>query len=77
MALELREKGVSETLADKATAEMAKNDLANASAVWKKKFGNPPQNREEWAKQARFLQGRGFGFEIIKRVLNNTPEDLE
>jgi regulatory protein len=76
VAHELREKGVSEALADKAVAAMAPEELAHASAVWRKKFGAAPKSHEEWAKQARFLQSRGFGFEIIKRVLNDTPEEM-
>lgn len=40
-----------------------------------KKFKASPQSRDEWAKQARFLQSRGFGFDIIKNVLNSKFED--
>ena len=73
----LREKGVSETTAENAVKIMAKTDLASARNVWQKKFGNRPSSREEWAKQARFLQSRGFGFEVIKQVLNDAPEEFE
>jgi regulatory protein len=34
-----------------------------------------PSTREEWAKQARFLQSRGFGFEIIRKVINEQKEE--
>lgn len=74
VAHELREKGVADDLVQKAVATL--DDLGSARAVWQKKFGEQPKTREEWAKQARFLQSRGFGFEIIKRVLNDTPEDM-
>jgi len=76
VAHELREKGVSEEVVDKAVTELAANDLENARAVWQKKFGELPKSRDEWARQARFLQGRGFGFETIKRVLNSDPDEL-
>jgi regulatory protein len=36
----------------------------------------PPASREEWAKQARFLQSRGFGFEIIKKVINEQEDEV-
>jgi len=75
VAHELREKGVSETLADQAVSELADTDLANARAICRRKYGGPPENREEWAKQARFLQSRGFGFDVIKRVLNEAPDE--
>lgn len=73
IAHELREKGVDDALVAQAVAEV--NDLQNAKTAWLKKFGTLPGGREAWAKQARFLQSRGFGFEVIKRVLNDTPED--
>jgi regulatory protein len=77
VANELREKGVSEALVDQAIAQMTGDEERNARAVWQRKFGTPPSNRNEWAKQARFLQSRGFGFEIIKRVLNANPDESE
>ncbi len=77
IAHELREKGVDEGLV--ANAVDALDDFQNAKNVWQKKFGHLsknqlPNTREAWAKQARFLQSRGFGFDVIKRVLNDTPE---
>lgn len=68
VAHELREKGVAEHVVEEATAGM--DDLESAREVWQKKFGSLPETREAWAKQARFLQSRGFGFDIIKKVLN-------
>src|SRR3989338_11687396 len=76
VAHELREKGVDETLVTTVVAALSQNEEANARGVWQRKFGETPKNREEWAKQARFLQSRGFGFEIIKRGLNDTPEEM-
>ncbi len=75
VAHELREKGVPEAVAEKAVAAMAGDELANARAVWQRKFGAQPRSREEWARQARFLQSRGFGFDIIKKVLNGSPDE--
>jgi len=69
LAHELREKGVAENLVVQATH--AVDDLENAKAVWQRKYGKSPANRNEWAKQARFLQSRGFGFDTIKKVLSN------
>jgi regulatory protein len=74
LAHELREKGVDETLVANATAAI--DDLENAKAVWQKKYGKPPANRNEWAKQARFLQSRGFGFDVIKQVLKSSEDEL-
>lgn len=74
LAHELREKGVDENLVMEATAAI--DDMENARSVWQKKYGKPPENRNEWAKQARFLQSRGFGFDVIKQVLKTNEDDV-
>ena len=75
VAHELREHGVAEELIDKAVAEVKTDELANARAIHHKKYKAPPATREEWAKQARFLQSRGFGFDVIKQVLRGDPDE--
>ena len=75
IAHELHQKGVSQELIAGAVEQVKGNELDNALEIWRKKFKNAPANREEWAKQARFLQSRGFGFDIIKKVLNSKLED--
>ena len=73
VAHELREKGVADGVVERAVAAL--DDLDGAHGVWQKKYGKLPESREEWAKQARFLQSRGFGFDVIKRVLKGMPGD--
>ncbi len=75
IANELREKGVSAELIAGAVETVKGNELENAKEIWRKKFKDAPASREEWAKQARFLQSRGFGFDTIKQVLNSKLED--
>lgn len=75
VAHELREKGVDDSLIAEAVAGLQENEAARASEVWRKKFKAAPTTREEWAKQARFLQSRGFTFEVIKQILNRQAED--
>lgn len=75
VAHELRAQGVAEELIDKAVAEVRKEELETARNLWRKKFGAQPDSREEWAKQARFLQSRGFGMDTIKAVLRGEPDD--
>jgi len=65
---ELRTRGVAEDEIDTALAA-AGSELDRARAVWQKKFGEPPADRQEWARQARFLQSRGFSGDSIRRVL--------
>lgn len=75
IAHELREKGVADQLITDAVATLKATELENATEVWRKKFKAYPQTREEWAKQARFLQSRGFGFELIKKILSVNDND--
>lgn len=75
VAHELREKGVEDALIAEAVAGLQDNETERASEVWRKKFKAAPTTREEWAKQARFLQSRGFTFETIKHILNRHAED--
>lgn len=70
VANELREKGVADDLIADAVEEVKVNELDFAREVCRKKFKTSPSSREDWAKQARFLQSRGFGFDVIKKVLN-------
>lgn len=58
-----------------AVEKIKETELENALNIWCRKYKASPQNREEWAKQARFLQSRGFGFDVIKKVLNNNTQD--
>jgi regulatory protein len=75
IAHELREKGVSQELIENAIEQVKGNELDNAREVWLKKFKNAPTSRDEWTRQARFLQSRGFGFDVIKKVLNTKKDD--
>ena len=74
IAKELRQKGVADEVIAEAITSAQANDLDNARVIWQKKYGQAPKDRNEWAKQARFLQGRGFGFDIIKRVISESAE---
>lgn len=75
LAHELRSHGVAEDLVEKAVKQVQEQELDTARALWRKKFGTQPANREEWAKQARFLQGRGFGMDTIRSVLRGEPDE--
>jgi regulatory protein len=69
----LREKGIAAEVAAAPLTELA-DELERARVVWSKKFGEPPRDAREWARQARFLQGRGFAPELIRRLLREAPE---
>jgi regulatory protein len=75
VASELREKGIAEDLIAGAVEEIKAHELDYAKAVCLKKYHGAPSSREEWAKQARFLQSRGFSFDVIKKVLSSITND--
>lgn len=75
LAHELRSRGVDEALVNRAVVELRADEEATARALWRKKFGTLPQTREEWARQARYLQGRGFGSALIVQLLKEAPDD--
>jgi regulatory protein len=66
---ELLAKGVEPARAAAAMASLKSTELERCREVWRKKFGEPPQDAAQRAKHARFLAARGFGGEVIARVL--------
>ena len=72
---ELQGKGLDPQAVSAALTSWQTRERARALDVWRKKFGAPPQNAQAAAKQMRFLAARGFGAEIIRRVVSNRDED--
>lgn len=63
---------------------LRQSEPERAQAVWQRRFGTPPTTPAERAKQMRFLAGRGFSTEVIRRVMSqlppgtlDTPDDLD
>ncbi|TVT47375.1 MAG: recombination regulator RecX [Denitromonas halophila] len=76
IALDLKQRGVSDDLIAAALDEGSEgDDQVRAREVWAKKFGTPPVDAREWARQARFLQGRGFGADVIHRILKDRDDE--
>jgi len=69
----LRTKGVDSELIEEQVAELPA-EIERAREVWARKFGSAPGDAREWAKQARFLQSRGFASDVIRRLLKDTAE---
>ena len=59
-----------------ATVQQARStELERARAVWQRRFGAPAADAAGRAKQMRFLAGRGFEGEVIRRVVQATDGD--
>jgi len=73
---DLRRKGVSGEAVAAALAELKGGELAAAREVWRRKFGGrQPLRPAERARQVRFLQGRGFGLEVVLKVIKGGEDD--
>jgi regulatory protein len=64
----LRTKGVASELIEEQVAGLPA-EIERAREIWARKFGTAPADAHEWAKQARFLQSRGFAADVIRRLL--------
>ncbi len=72
---DLKSSGVKPETADRAVASLKGTELERARAVWTRRFGELPATPQERARQARFLQSRGFSAETIGKVLRGLPGD--
>jgi regulatory protein len=71
IAHEMRQKGLAEDLIGEALPQLKETELEAAREVWQKKFGTIPQDQKEKARQARFLQARGFAMDVVMKVLRH------
>ncbi len=81
---ELSQKGVADSIIESVLESVLDRGLDPVSPNWmneirnvkEKKFGKEePKDIKERARQARFLQYRGFTFDQIQQVLNNNTND--
>jgi regulatory protein len=72
---DLRSSGVKPETVDRAVASLKGTELERARSVWTRRFGELPDTPQERARQARFLQSRGFSSETIGKVLRGLPGD--
>ena len=66
----LREKGVDAEQAGQALSALDGDDeLERANALWARKFGSPPRDDRDTARQIRFLVSRGYSGSVAFRVV--------
>ena len=63
---DLKAHGVADAVVDRVSAE---GELERARSILAKKYRQPPTTREDKARRARFLQGRGFSMDVIQRLV--------
>jgi regulatory protein len=72
---ELQGKGLDPAAVSAALVGLKASEHERALAVWLKKFGTPPVDAPAAAKQMRFLAARGFGGDVIRRVVGGAHDD--
>lgn len=75
IAQELREKGIEENLIIAALPDLREGEQHRAQEVWRKKFGVMPADARDFGRQTRFLLGRGFRPEVVRRVLQHPDKE--
>ncbi len=69
---ELRDRGVTDVLADEVLTVASEFWLERARKARTKRFGEaPPATRDDWNRQARFLAQRGFPGDLIRLSLTD------
>ncbi len=73
---ELAQHKLPDDIAREAAQALRGTEFERAHALWARRFGGePPATPEDKARQMRFLAGRGFNGEVIRRVLRgDSPE---
>ncbi len=73
---ELKSHGIDTSSLDDANGDLA-DEVARATEVWQRKFGRPPADAAERARQMRFLLQRGFAQGTIRAVLKTAERERD
>ena len=57
--------------------ELVASTLQRARGVWRKKYDSPAEDAAARLRQMRFLAGRGFEGEVIRRVVRGADDEHE
>jgi regulatory protein len=63
---DLKANGISDGIVGAVSSE---GELERARAILERKYREPAASREERARRARFLQGRGFSTDVVARLV--------
>ena len=72
---ELMNKGLGAEVVAEAVNRLKSSEFERAQGVWRKKFDGPAPDAAARAKQMRFLAARGFGGDVIHRVVSRAEDD--
>jgi regulatory protein len=69
---DLKARGIADEVINRVSND---GELERATEILQRKYREPASTREERAKRARFLQGRGFSYDVIIHVLSSTDAE--
>lgn len=77
---ELRQHELPEETLSEVAEKLRSTEFERARAVWQKRFGAPPDDAKEYARQVRYMATRGFAADSVRRILaevdSELPDDL-
>ena len=71
----LQAKGLAPALVAATVQQARGTELERARELWRRRFGGPPADAAERARQMRFLASRGFEGDVIRRVVRGLQDD--
>lgn len=77
VAQSLKQKGVTEEVVAETLDAMKDSELRRAQEIWQRKFGEVATGADARARQIRYLQSRGFRYEVVKRAISGEPLEEE
>ncbi|MEJ8845223.1 recombination regulator RecX [Variovorax rhizosphaerae] len=72
---ELAHKGIAPEAIAEAVAGLRDTELPRAVEVWRRRFGAPPVDAADRARQMRFLLARGFSADVVAKALKTTDDN--
>jgi len=74
---ELQRQGIDASTVVDTLARLRDSELERARSLWLKRFGGLAQNDQERARQMRFLIGRGFGADVVQKIVRGRSGEEE
>ena len=72
---ELQQHGVVLDLAARQALQLS--ELARATEVWRRKYGAPAEDAAGRVRQLRFMLGRGFSMDVVRRVVQGSTDTAD
>jgi len=73
--LEMRQHELPDEIVRPAIEELKATEEQRARDLWKRRFGHPPADPTERARQMRFLAQRGFSTAVVLRVVRSSTAE--